>query len=134
MRRKKTASRGELQAAMKNYVKAVGEALHALFNAERMFRGLPPLEPDLIDIRLPRPSEFTKESIRKREIEALRRLIKRRRKLTAEDLFEIMQLRDKRGLTWSRIAKEVGTSEKAVRKAYKKAKTALATRKEPWEF
>jgi hypothetical protein len=125
----------ELCAAAKEYFKATEKVLFNLFNLERALKGLPLVEPEPnTDIRLPRPSDFLEENIRRRQIDAIRKTIKRQRKLSAEKLWEIIHLRDKQGLTWVEIAGQMEVCEKAVRKGYAKAKAALATRKEPWEL
>lgn len=133
MGRKRSAGRDELRAAMRDYVKVIRQTLYALFNVARASQGLPPIKPEP-DIQLPKPSDFAQENIRKRQIIAIQKKIKRERKLSATNLWEIVQLRERHHSTWSKIAERMGTSERAVRKGYQRAKAALVTRKEPSEL
>lgn len=111
--------------AMVAYVKAMREVLFMLLNLDRVLRGLPPLRQELeeeLDIKLPKPADFFDVNIREREIEAIRKAIKRRRKLSAEDLWEILRLRNQERLSWSQIAKKFRISVRAATKGYKKHK------------
>lgn len=120
--------KSEAAEAMVTYIKAIKEALFMLLNADRVIRGLPPLElEEELDIKLPKPSDFSDENIRKCEVEVIQKSIKRRRKLSADDLWEIVRLRDRERLSWSQIAKKFQVSIKAIRKGYKKAQKALTS-------
>jgi len=86
--------------------------------AEKLFGVV--IVPSLPDIR-----DYLPEAVRKRQLEALKRSIQRRRKLSAEDMLDIYVLhKEKRVSFWS-IAKQSKVSEWTIRKTFQKVESVL---------
>jgi len=71
---------------------------------------------------LPRIHDYTPEG----QKEKIRKAMRKQRRFSVEDYYQIVQMRDQEKLSWRAIGKRLGVSYEAARKAYHKAKKALA--------
>jgi len=108
---------GYLGLEMEEWAKKLGKALYTLLTWRE-----PPedLFEDIFEgINFPRIEDYKPEVVRERAIRNCRGKMRRKRKLKPEDVYALMQLREK-GMNWTHIGKELGVSRTAARKMYKK--------------
>ena len=106
------------------------EKLIAFMNAyiEKVFIPLAEIAFD-VDLSSPLPDirDYTPEATMKKQLKVLERSIKRRRKLSAEDLLNIYLWHKERKVSFRRIAKHFKVSEWTIRKTFEKAERILKT-------
>jgi len=75
---------------------------------------------------LPNIEDYTPEAVRKRQLIALKRSIKRRRRLSAEDMLEIYLLHKEEHVSFRSVAKRFNVSDWTIRKTFQKIEKVLA--------
>ena len=103
----------ELIKAMDKLVDAFGRVAEQLFGVVI----IPPL---------PNIEDYTPEARRKRQLEAIYKSIKRRRRLSAEGMLNIYLLHKEKRVSFRSIAKQFKVSEWTIRKTFQKVARVLA--------